>query len=106
MKKIIIGIIGCGVVMMVSLFILVNLLDYGLPTDQAAALPRFGSFPYDEETGVVEYTKNDLDERCSREIVEVLATRGLYFKRIKRVGFGCIAAFHPDGTNSAAWARR
>jgi len=106
MKKIIIGTIVCGLVMMVSLFTLVNLLDYGLPTDQAAVLPRFGSFPYDEETGVVEYTKNDLDERCSQEIVDVLATRGLYFKKIKRVGFGCITAFHPDGTTGAAWARR
>jgi gamma-glutamyltranspeptidase/glutathione hydrolase len=85
---------------------LVNLLDYGLPADQAAGLPRFGSFPYDEETGVGEYTKNDLDERFSPEIVEVLATRGLYFKKIKRVGFGCIAAFHPDGTTSTGWARR
>ena len=85
---------------------LVNLMDYGLPADEAAGLPRFGSFPYDEATWMVDYSKNWLDERVSQKIVDILAARGLYFERRRRVGTGCIAEFHPDGTTSTGWARR
>jgi gamma-glutamyltranspeptidase/glutathione hydrolase len=83
---------------------LVNLMDYGLHADQAAALPRFGGFSYDE-AGAMDYSKNDLDERVSQEIVAVLEMRGLYFKRQRRVGLGCIAEFHADGNTTSRWGR-
>ena len=82
---------------------LVNLLDYGLPADQAADLPRFGGFPFDEATWTVDYTKNELEEGISKEIENILNGRGLYFKRIRRVGTGCIAEFNPDGTTTTGW---
>jgi len=82
---------------------LVNLLDYELPADQAADLPRFGGFPFDEATWTVDYTKNELEEGISREIENTLNARGLYFKRVRRVGTGVIAEFNPDGTTTTGW---
>ena len=79
---------------------LVNLLDYGLSVDQAVALPRFGGFPYDAGSGIVDYTKNELDERIGGGIVSTLNNRGLYFKRVRRIGPGCIAEFHSNGTTT------
>jgi gamma-glutamyltranspeptidase len=77
---------------------LVNLLDYNIPANQAVALPRFGSNPYDTKTWKIEYSKNWLDKRFSKEIVDTLKARGLYFSQKKpRLGKGCIAEFHPDG---------
>jgi len=83
---------------------LVNLLDYGLPADQAAALPRFGSIPYDEKDWTVDWSKNWLDERVNPEIVAALKARGLYFsQKSPRLGKGCIAEFHPDGSATIGW---
>jgi gamma-glutamyltranspeptidase len=82
---------------------LVNLMDYGLSADQAAEFPRFGGFPFDEATWTVDYTKNELEESISQEIENTLNTRGLYFKRVRRVGTGCLAEFNPDGTTTIGW---
>jgi len=84
---------------------LVNLMDYGYQADQAAELPRFGGFPYDEGTGTTDHSKNELDERVSQEIVDTLEMRGLHFKRQRRVGKGCIAEFHADGSTTSSWSR-
>jgi gamma-glutamyltranspeptidase/glutathione hydrolase len=83
---------------------LVNLLDYGLPADQAAGLPRFGSAPYDMKTWKVDSAKNWLDKRFSRELVETLKARGLYFSQQKpKLGKGCMVEFHPDGQATVGW---
>jgi len=83
---------------------LVNLLDYGLPADRAVELPRFGSFPYNETDWSVDVSKNWLDDRVSREIVEILKKRGLFFSQKRtRLGKGCIAEFHPDGSSSSSY---
>jgi len=84
---------------------LVNLMDYGYHADQAAELPRFGGFPYDEGTGTTDYSKNELDERVSQEIVNILEMRGLRFQKQRRVGKGCIAEFHADGSTTSSWSR-
>ena len=76
---------------------LVDLTDYGLPADQAIALPRFGSYYYDENG--IDFTKNVLDERVSQGIVDILRERGLFFSQESpRVGIGCLIQFHPDGS--------
>lgn len=83
---------------------LVNVLDYGLPPEQAVTLPRFGSFPFDLETWKVDVTKNWLDERVAPGIIETLKARGLYFSREKTLlGKGCIAEFFPDGRTAAGY---
>jgi gamma-glutamyltranspeptidase len=79
--------------------LLVNLLDYGIPADQAVDLPRFGSYPYDEKTWTVDTSKNWLDKRISLELVNTLKKRGLLFSQKKpKLGKGCITQFHENGT--------
>jgi len=83
---------------------LVNVLDYGLPPEQAVELPRFGSFPFDQETWTVDVTRNWLDEHVSPDIIETLKRRGLYFSLEKPLlGKGCIAEFFPDGRTAAGY---
>ncbi len=83
---------------------LVNLLDYKIPADRAVALPRFGSVPYDEKDWSVDFSKNWLDERVSREIVDTLKARGVPFSQKRpRLGKGCIAEFHPDGSATTGY---
>ena len=87
-----------------ALQFLVNLLDYGLPAGQAASFPRFGSYPYDMKTDRVDFSKYELDERVSREVVEILEKRGLFFSQKRpKLGKGCIAEFHIDGTTTTGW---
>jgi gamma-glutamyltranspeptidase/glutathione hydrolase len=82
---------------------MVNLMDYGLPVDQAANLPRFGDFFYDENGW--DFSKNWIDERVSQDVLNILMGRGLYFEKTRRIGPGCIAEFHADGSTSNAWGR-
>lgn len=82
---------------------LVNLLDYGMTPHEAASSPRFGGFAYNSALGQYDYTKNRLDERISSEIVATLASRGLHFQLVRRIGPGCIAQFHSDGHTSIGW---
>ena len=83
---------------------LVDLIDYGLPADQVVALPRFGSYVYDENG--TDLTKNWLDERVSQEIVDILKERGLFFSQeLSQVGIGCLIKFHPDGNTTSGIGR-
>ena len=83
---------------------LVDLIDYGLPADQVVALPRFGSYVYDENG--TDLTKNWLDERVNQEIVDILKERGLFFNQeLSRVGIGCLIKFHLDGNTTSGIGR-
>ncbi|MCP5107831.1 MAG: hypothetical protein GY950_30870 [bacterium] len=82
---------------------LVNVMDYGLSARESVELPRFGGFPFDRETWIVDYSRNELDKRISLGIENTLNARGLYFRRIRKVGTGCIAEFHSNGSTSSGW---
>lgn len=85
---------------------LVNLLDYRMSADRAVDLPRFGSYPFDEKTWTVDLSRNWLDERVSQEIVDILKNRDLLFSQKKpKLGKGCIAEFHTDGTVTTGYDR-
>lgn len=80
---------------------LVNAIDYGLPADQAADLPQFGSYTYEDDLQT-----NWLDERVSQEVVNILEGRGLYFNQVyPRLGAGCIVKFHLNGDITSGWNR-
>jgi gamma-glutamyltranspeptidase/glutathione hydrolase len=77
---------------------LVSLMDYGLPANETAQAPRFGGFAYNDDTGQYEYDKNQLEQSVSQEIVNILAGRGLYFIKQRRVGSAAAVQFNADGT--------
>jgi gamma-glutamyltranspeptidase / glutathione hydrolase len=79
--------------------LLVNLIDYRLPVDQAVSLPRFGSFPAKRK---LDLRKNWLDPRISNEIVKDAENRGLKFDRkgIIDTGLGTVMAADPSGVLS------
>jgi len=76
---------------------------HGLPADQAAEFPRFGSYVSDENW-IPDYSTNWLDERVGQEIVDALRDRGLFFSQENpELGMGCILKFHLDGTTTTGW---
>ena len=64
-----------------ELEMLVDATDYAMTGDAIASGQRFGTFPVDLTTGVVDTTKNWLDPRIAMPMVDELATRGLQFNR-------------------------
>lgn len=84
--------------------LLVNLMDYGIPADQAVELPRFGSYPLDEKNWSVDLSRNWLDERVSQNVVNILKNRGLLFsQKSTKLGKGGIVEFHSDGTATTGY---
>jgi gamma-glutamyltranspeptidase / glutathione hydrolase len=93
-----------------NLQFLLNVIDYELPPDQAASLPRFGTFPHDLR-GKVKAGSNWLDPDIPEEIVHQLERRGLSFVRKGPMvctgldtGLGAIVAVQPDGSLVGATA--
>lgn len=81
--------------------ILVNVLDYNLPGETAAHLPRFGTFPLNLETKAQDFNKNWLDPSVSKEIVEELRRRGLEFEQggpNVDTGSGAVVTIGEDGS--------
>jgi gamma-glutamyltranspeptidase/glutathione hydrolase len=76
--------------------LLVNLIDYGLPVDRAASLPRFGSFPLKRR---LDFGKNWLDPQVEKVIVKALKKRGLRFERrgLIDTGLATVMAADDDG---------
>jgi gamma-glutamyltranspeptidase/glutathione hydrolase len=93
-----------------NLQFLLNLIDYGLPPDVAASLPRFGTFPRDLR-GKVDVGANWLDPDIPEEIVRQIESRHLSFVRKGPLvctgldtGLGAIVAVQPDGSLAGATA--
>jgi len=85
--------------------LLVNAIDFKLPAKQAASLPRFGTFSFDEEKPESSSGRMWLDLSVSKEIVDQLAERGLEFEQQSSfvdTGSGAIAILADDGSVDAA----
>lgn len=85
--------------------LLVNAIDFKLPAKQAASLPRFGTFSFDDEKPDSSSGKMWLDLSVSKEIVDQLAERGLEFEQQSSfvdTGSGAIAILADDGSVDAA----
>lgn len=85
--------------------LLVNAIDFKLPAKQAASLPRFGTFSFDDEKPDYSSGKMWLDLSVSKEIVDQLAERGLEFEQQSSfvdTGSGAIAILADDGSVDAA----
>ena len=90
----------------VELAMLVDALDYGMAGPTIAASPRFGTFPYDWDTGKVDVTKNWLDPRVPAAVVSTLADRGLLFDLDPYADLGFGVALTIDGDEPRAGAIR
>jgi gamma-glutamyltranspeptidase/glutathione hydrolase len=93
-----------------NLQFLLNVIDYGLPPEAAASLPRFGTFPHDLR-GKVDVRANWLDPDISDDIVRQLEAHNLSFVRKGPfvctgldTGLGAIVAVEPDGALLGATA--
>ena len=85
--------------------LLVNAIDFKLPAKQAASLPRFGTFSFDEEKPESSSGRMWLDLSVSKEIVDQLAERGVEFEQQSSfvdTGSGAIAILADDGSVDAA----
>jgi gamma-glutamyltranspeptidase len=85
--------------------ILVNAIDFQLPAKQAATLPRFGTFSFDDDKPDSSSGKMWLDPRISKEFVDKLAERGPEFEQESAfvdTGSGAIAILRDDGFVEAA----
>ena len=85
--------------------LLVNAIDFKLPAKQAATLPRFGTFSFDDEKPDSSSGKMWLDLSVSKEIVDQLRKRGLEFEQdslFVDTGSGAIAILADDGKVGAA----
>jgi hypothetical protein len=71
-----------------------------------AASPRFGTFPFDWDTGEVDVTKNWLDPRVPASIVDELARRGLWFQMEPEADLGFGVAVTIDSGEPDAGAIR
>lgn len=85
--------------------LLVNALDYGLPADDAAMLPRFGQYVWDPDTGQIDTSRNEIGSGFSSEVVVALARRGILFETRAKVGNGCIAILSSSGESHGRWTR-
>ncbi len=87
---------------------LINAIDYGLPADEAASVPRFGYFPWSYTTFETDMDSNWLDARVSAQVVAEAASTGLNFTQDGYVdtGRGTLVSFAPDGTTIGANASR
>jgi gamma-glutamyltranspeptidase/glutathione hydrolase len=76
-----------------SVQLLVNLIDYGLPVDEAVTRPRFGTFPSTTERGLdVDWSRNWLSPDVSEDIVKKLADHDIkvWNKGIVDTGLGTV----------------
>ncbi len=83
--------------------LLVNLIDFGLSATEAARLPRFGTFAFDDDTGLG-CGKRWLDPAVPARVVEALGRRGLAFEQqgpFVDTGSGAIVVLHADGAVEA-----
>ena len=78
--------------------LLVNLIDYHLPVQDAVSLPRFGTFPH-RLGSVLKLDKNWLDPRVSKKSVQALKRHGIRFKQRGAIdtGLGAVISIDPDG---------
>jgi gamma-glutamyltranspeptidase/glutathione hydrolase len=88
----------------IELAMLVDALDYRMSGPQIAASPRFGTFPYDWNTGAVDVTRNWLDPRVPEAVVTTLADRGLLFEVDPYADLGFGVALTIAGTEPHAGA--
>ena len=93
-----------------NLQFLVNLIDYQLPADRAAALPRFGTFPH-SLAGAIDHRSNWLDPAVDASMVNTLRRRGLRLRQSGPlvgtgldVGLGAIVARSANGRLAGALA--
>lgn len=93
-----------------NLQFLLNLIDYGLPAEEAVSRPRFGTFPHDLRRRI-DTESNWLDSDVDASIARTLGERGV--RMVQRgalvntgldVGLGVAAARRPDGTLEGAVA--
>ena len=85
--------------------LLVNAIDFNLTAKQAATLPRFGTFSFDDDKPDSSSGRMWLDLSVSKEIVDQLAERGLEFEQQSSfvdTGSGAIAILADDGSVDAA----
>jgi gamma-glutamyltranspeptidase/glutathione hydrolase len=75
-----------------ELEVLLDMVDYGLAGPAIAASKRFGTFPYDPLTGMVDTSRNWLDPRVPQGLVQMEAMRGLQFLQDQTAdsGFGTL----------------
>ena len=85
---------------------LINALDYKLEPLEAVSKPRFGGFPLDFDTLAVDASKNYLDPRIPRPVIDELNRRGLQFQIAGHIdtGDGGIAIRMPNGSYSGAYS--
>jgi len=84
---------------------MVNAIDFKLSSKQAATLPRFGTFSFDDDKPASSSGKMWLDPAISRDLVDKLADRGLEFERQSPfidTGSGAIAILADGGSVEAA----
>jgi gamma-glutamyltranspeptidase/glutathione hydrolase len=87
---------------------LINAIDYDLPADEAASVPRFGYYPWSYTTFETDMDSNWLDPRVSPDVVAEAGSTGLKFTQDGYVdtGRGTLVSFAPDGTTVGANASR
>ena len=84
-----------------SFQLIVNLVDYNLPIEEAVAKPRFGTFPLTEGASAADYTRNWLDPRIDQSIVRALKSKSIDVLRegIVDTGLGAIVSIESDVTD-------
>jgi gamma-glutamyltranspeptidase len=85
--------------------LLVSTIDFNLTAKQAATLPRFGTFSFDDDKPDSSSGKMWLDLAVSKEIVDELRKRGLEFEQdspFVDTGSGAIVILADDGEVDAA----
>jgi gamma-glutamyltranspeptidase len=99
-----------GALLETNLQFLLNVIDYQLPPDEAASLPRFGTFPHNIR-GKIDMGSNWLDPDIPEEIVRQVEAHQLSFVRQGPfvctgldTGLGVIVAVQPDGALVGATA--